>query len=319
MNIITTISGIHTRSEKLIKMTREFDKGAIDYKEFEKALLNDIKNFIRMQSKAELEIFSDGMLNWQDPLRPIIECVEGVKSGQYLRWFETNTFYKKPIVVDRLKIKKENVKKFFNFDLIPEEKSKIVILPGPHTLSTFSNEKDIKGFVNILKDIIKLLENDYKNLFILLQEPCLVYRQYCPTKENFPHLKKVYHQLYSDNPQKYIIHTFFGSAENVLSLLSNLECWLGIDMIETPYNVLKKFSKSKILLGIFDSQNSIIEEPTRFNKLIGYIKSLKIENFGLCPNTDLRYIPRILADKKVHALKKVKVYFGGIECILHKK
>ncbi|MCX8189265.1 MAG: hypothetical protein N3F64_06100 [Nitrososphaeria archaeon] len=306
MNIITTVSGIHSRSENLIKMTREFDKGIISYNELRKALINDIKNFIGVQSKAGLEVFSDGMLNWQDPIRPIIECVEGIKGGPYLRWFETNTFYKKPMVVDTLKIKKETVKKFFNFDLVPEEKSKIAILPGPYTLSILSNEKNIERFTNILKDIIKLLKKDYKNLFILLQEPCLVYEQYFPNKEYFIHLKKAYNQLYSDNPQKYIIHTFFGNAENIGPLLYELECWIGIDMTETPYSILKNFKKSNILLGILDSQNPIIEASKRINKLIEYIKSLEIGKVGFCPNTDLRYLPRKLADKKIITLKKVK-------------
>ncbi len=308
MNIITTVSGIHPRSEKLIKITREFDKGMIGYNELEKALIDDIKNFIHIQSKAELEFFSDGMLNWQDPLRPIIECVEGIRGGPYLRWFETNTFYRKPLVAGKLKIKKENVKRFFNFDLIPEEKSKIAILPGPYTLSTLSNEKNIESFTNILKDIIRSLEKDYKNLLILLQEPCLVYEQYSPGKENFLHLKKMYSQLYSDSPQKYIVHTFFGNAENAASLLHELECWIGIDITETPYSFLKNFEKSNILLGILDSRNPIIEEPKRFKKLIEYIKSLRIENVRLCPNTDLRYIPRKLADKKILALKNLKYF-----------
>lgn len=306
MDIITTVSGTHPRSEKLIKMTREFDKGIISYNEFEKTLLHDIKNFIRIQLKAELEIFSDGMLNWQDPMRPIIECVEGIIGGPYLRWFETNTFYRKPLVVNSLKIKKENVKKFFNLDLIPEEMEKIVILPGPYTLSTLSNEKNIESFAKILKNIIKLLENNYKNLFILLQEPCLVYKQHCPRKEQFPYLKKVYRQIYSDNPQKYIIHTFFGNAKNVISLLHELECRIGIDMTETSYSILKNFKKSNMLLGILDSRNPIIEGPKRFNKLVEYIKSLRIKNIGLCPNTDLRYIPRKLADKKILTLKNLK-------------
>ncbi|MEM2179583.1 MAG: hypothetical protein QXP32_02070 [Nitrososphaeria archaeon] len=306
MNVITTVSGIHPRSEKLIKTTREFDKGVINYDKLEKALLNDIKSFIQVQAKAELEIFSNGMLNWQDPLRPIIECVEGIKCGPYLRWFETNTFYRKPIVVGKLKIKKENVKKFFDLDLIPEERSRIAILPGPYTLTILSNKRNIESFTMILKDIIKLLKDDYKNLFILLQEPCLVYEQYRPRIKYFPYLKKVYNQLYSDNPQKFIIHTFFGNAKNAASILSQLECWVGIDMMETPYDVLKDFTESNILLGILDAQNPIIEESKRFMKIVNCIKNLGIKNVGLCPNTELKYIPRKIADKKVLALKNLK-------------
>jgi len=308
MNIMLTVSGIHSRSRKLIEATRRFEKGELDYREFENIFLNDVKNFVRLQEKAEIEIFSDGMLNWHDLLRPLIECVDGVKCGPYFRWFETNTFYRQPIIVGKLAVKRECIRKFFKFDLLPQEKKKLVILPGPYTCTILSKIKLPDGlniFSKIIKDIIKSLE-EYGGLFVLLQEPCLVYKKYCPDKRLFSNLKDVYSRLYSDRPEKYIIHTYFGSIENVSELLSELGCWVGVDIIETSSHILKKLRKSKIVLGVLDSQSPITETPEMVNPYFRNINEIEDKNLILCPNTDLRYLPRNIADKKVLALKKIR-------------
>ena len=306
MNIMLTVSGIHSRSRKLIEATRRFEKGEINYREFENIFLNDVKNFVRLQEKAEMEIFSDGMLNWHDLLRPLIECVDGVKCGPYFRWFETNTFYRQPLIVGNLAVKRECIRKFFKLDLLPEDKKKIVILPGPYTCTLLSKIKLADGlnmFSKVIKDIIRSLE-EFGEFFVLLQEPCLVYKKYFPDKRFFPNLKDVYSRLYSGSPEKYVIHTYFGSIENVSELLSELRCWIGVDMIETPYHVLKKLRKSNIVLGVLDSQSPITETPETVNLYFRNVNG--IENLILCPNTDLRYLPRNIADKKVLALKNIR-------------
>ncbi|MBC7091307.1 MAG: hypothetical protein H5T50_05295 [Nitrososphaeria archaeon] len=303
-----TVSGIHSRSRKLIEATRRFRKGELDYSELEKIFVNDVKNFVKLQEKAEIEIFSDGMLNWHDLLRPLIECVDGIKCGPYFRWFETNTFYRQPIVVENLSVKRECIRKFFNFNLLPEEKKKIVILPGPYTCTILSKTKLSEGlntFSKAIKDIIRSLE-EYSELIILLHEPCLVYKKYFPDNKLFPQLKDVYSRIYSENPKNYIIHTYFGSIENVIELLSELKCWIGVDMIETSYHILKKMEKTNIMLGILDSQNPIIETPKTINLYLGNLKEIENKELIFCPNTDLRYLPRNIADKKILALKKIK-------------
>ncbi len=308
MNIMLTVSGIHSRSRKLIEATRRFRKGELDYSELEKIFVNDVKNFVKVQERAEIEIFSDGMLNWHDMLRPLIECVDGVKCGPYFRWFETNTFYRQPIVVENLSVKREYIRRFFNFNLLPEEKKKIVILPGPYTCTILSKTKLSEGlnkFSKVIKDIVRSLE-EYGELFILLQEPCLVYKKHFPDKRIFPKLKDVYSRICSENPKNYIIHTYFGSIENVIELLSELKCWIGVDMIETPYNILEKLGRTNVVLGIVDSQNPIIETPKMINLYLKNFKEIENRELIFCPNTDLRYLPRNIADKKILALKKIR-------------
>jgi len=307
MNIMASVSGIHARSRKLIEATRKFERGELGYVELEKVLLRDIEDFIRVQEKAGLDIISDGMLNWHDPLRPIIECVEGVACGPYSRWFETNTFYRKPVIVGKPHVKEEYVRRFFKLNLVPEGRAKIAILPGPYTcaaLSAGGASDKIGTFTGIVKELIRRLEGR-EDLYILLQEPCLVHKKYSPKRKQVPRLKKVYSQIFSSNPKKYIVHTFFGSAENALELLNGLECWVGLDMTETPYHILGSLKNSNIMLGLVDSQSPLIENSRTFKTLTGF-RLLESKSLIVSPNTDLRYLPRKTADRKVSALRVLK-------------
>src|SRR5712691_9984689 len=93
------LAGIHPRSEKLIELTRSYERAKTSWNQVEAQFEQETRELIKLQERLDFQHISDGALGWQHQLRPIARSLKGVESGtRYSRWFDTNTFYQKPFV-----------------------------------------------------------------------------------------------------------------------------------------------------------------------------------------------------------------------------
>src|SRR5213594_3130772 len=123
------LSGVHPRSEKLIELTRSYDRGQANWHEVSRLLDLETRQIIELQVKLGFEYLSDGSLAWQDPLRPLTRALEGVNSGtRYSRWFDTNTFYQKPVVTGEVSLRESKPDEFVRVDLLPRNANWKVVL-----------------------------------------------------------------------------------------------------------------------------------------------------------------------------------------------
>jgi 5-methyltetrahydropteroyltriglutamate--homocysteine methyltransferase len=301
------LSGIHARSEKLIFATRSYDRSELSKNKLNKVFKSDTDRLINLQITSGFDFISDGMLRWDDPISPIIACMDNVVKGPYTRWFETNTFYRRPILIDDPIIKYEIVDNlFYHFSL--EDRGKLFVLPGPYTLSKLSKsngidfERTLHRYSIALAGIVDRFRISSHSALILL-EPALVYRYLTPREYLFPKIVEALNMISSKSPQS-IVHTFFGDANRVRNLLARLNSqWIGIDLSVTSIKILLCLKGSKLALGIIDSMSPIVETPSLLKNYIRIIQKSKFEEVALCPNTDLRFLPRNIADKKILELK----------------
>src|SRR5215471_6121621 len=123
------LSGLHPRSEDLIALTRAFDRGQAEEARTQKLIETETEQIIRLQEKLGYEFFSDGAIYWQDPLRPLTKALRGVSSGsRYSRWFDTNTFYLKPVITGPVSLGEFSPVSFVRSEIGPNDsKWKIVI------------------------------------------------------------------------------------------------------------------------------------------------------------------------------------------------
>src|SRR5690348_9811383 len=97
------LAGIYPRSERLIELTRAYERAKTSWSEVEAQIGQEIRELVKLQDSLGFKHVSDGALGWQDQLRPIARSLKGVESGtRYSRWFDTNTFYQKPIVTGKV-------------------------------------------------------------------------------------------------------------------------------------------------------------------------------------------------------------------------
>src|SRR5438094_2945555 len=133
------LGGIYPRSEQLIELTRSYDRAKTDLDTVKKQIEQDTLELVKLQDDSGFETFSDGAFAWQDQLRPVVESLDGVTTGtRYDRWFDTNTFYKKPTIAGKIGVHGFEPKNFIRTDLLPRTKGWKVTLPGPYTFSELS-------------------------------------------------------------------------------------------------------------------------------------------------------------------------------------
>ena len=315
------LGGIYPRSEQLIDLTRSYDRAKIDLDTVKKQIELDTLELVTLQDDSGFETFSDGAFAWQDQLRPVVESLEGVTTGtRYDRWFDTNTFYKKPTIVGKIGVRTFEPKNFVRTDLLARTKGWKVALPGPYTFSELSenlhyaNQSDLLSAVAVAEhDIIKRLKDAGVSRF-QLSEPCLVYRPYREqelSKAELDNALTALRKTVDGIPAKFSVQTYFGDATTILPDLLKLPVdTIGIDLFETDYSKLKIETTKKLALGIIDGRESNAENPKWIAETATRVsKHIVGGDVVLVPNSDLKFVPRKVADVKARALAEATRLF----------
>jgi 5-methyltetrahydropteroyltriglutamate--homocysteine methyltransferase len=315
------LGGIYPRSEQLIELTRSYDRAKTDLDSVKKRIEHDTLELIKLQDDSGFETFSDGAFAWQDQLRPIVESIDGVTTGtRYDRWFDTNTFYKKPTIAGKIGVRTFEPKNFIRTDLLPRTKGWKVALPGPYTFSQLSENLHYTSQSDLLSavasaehEIIKRLKDAGVSRF-QLSEPCLVYRPYREQALGKPELNNALaaiQKTVEGIQAKFSVHTYFGDATTILPNLLKLPVdTVGFDLFETDYSKLKIETTKKIALGIIDGRESNAENPKWIAETATRVsKHVTGGDFVLVPNCDLKFVPRKVADIKTRALAEATRLF----------
>jgi 5-methyltetrahydropteroyltriglutamate--homocysteine methyltransferase len=317
--------GIHSRSESLVKTTRDYDRGRVDESALKAAFEKDTRELVELQKSSGFDILSDGQLQWQDFLRPISEIVSGLEIGADLsRWFDTNTFYRKPTVTKQLSANTSLLEKKYFSDVHLASGPRGIAVPGPYTLGSLvedlfygSKEELIHEFAKVLKEILERLSQlSYEE--IQVNEPSLVYR-YGDSCLNNPKNLQTFVTAYQDElshlKSKITLHTHFGNCSGILKDLLNLEAvnTIGVDFTQTSIESLSSVTLDGKGLGVgcVDARSSFVESPEWISEFcIHALKKLVPSGILILPSCDLKYLPRTYADQKLIAMGAARKIVG---------
>jgi len=298
------INGLYPYDEMLTLKLIDYEKGRIIKEEVEKEFN---KNFEKLwEIQEDFEYKSDGLLNWQDLLRPFSEIIENCKVLGLKRYFETNFFFRILWFNSRIDIKENQIDEWINkyFRTKYPNENKLIILPSPLLFHYFSENIDINTICDILLQITNFILEKRKGI-ILFEEPVL-------TKINLDeNLKKILHSFYEKlckKGYKIFLQCYFGNIENHLNFLYTLPIdGIGIDFINTEIDIIKKWDNNKILIaGCIDCENSYIESLEELTNFINILKGY-VNNFYLSGSCDFIFLPSKIAEEKINNLKKLNL------------
>ncbi len=308
------LSGLHPRSEELVELTRSYDRGRTDGREMERALVADTRRLVQLQQDLDFEFVSDGALGWQDPLRTLAESLRGISfASGYSRWFDTNTFYKKPVVTSEVSPRSFDLRAFLDNAWPAQGVLWKVSLPGPYTFSELSENSHYGNKEELLFDVARAEREIVRKLaqsrvsLVQLSEPCLVYsphREGVPSKDELELAFEAIKKVVEGGEAKVLLETFFGNAEHVLDDALELPIRaVGLDLYETDYSSLSVKTGKDIVLGIVDSRESHIESPEWIVETArDFTRNVAVHRISLAPNSDLKFLPRDVADRKIRIL-----------------
>lgn len=283
-----TLVGIHPRPEFLIAATRDYDRKRINREELARALNDARKKLFADQAKLGFSPKIDGLYDWQDLFRPLIKTLDGLSEGPLTRFFDNNTFYRKPVVKGKIAYRAG-----FR-DYVRGEK---LIVPGPYTFLTLSSNSFYKDELELMWDYVESIEKLAKDVgvkYLQLNEPSMVCNN--PKDAHFDLVATAFRRL--KGLGEVLVHTYFGDCSKAaLELQSRGVDFIGIDLTETSPSKLS----CKLLLGIVDSRNTFIES-------VDYVKGL-LKMFDdvvyIAPNCDMEFLPYNEALKKMELLSKI--------------
>ncbi len=302
------LTGIFPRSEALIAATRGYDRKRVTAEEVEKRLRKDIVGLVRLQLEEGFGYVSDGLLNWQDIFRPFVEAWDGLSPGPLTRWFDNNTFFRQPIIDGEIEARPLG-EEYLRFDMTSMGEKLKAVLPGPYTFATLAENRHYNSLSDAMISVAQGMSDVCGRLtaqgyaHIQFSEPSLVVSP--PTEDFWNDVNEAYALLRRSTRAELSIQLFFGSAAPIVHNLLNLPVdTLGLDIYEED---LERFSGVDFDMGLacgcVDARNSLLESAEEIAEAAAKVEDvLGPPRLALCPNADLEFLPRAIAERKLRAL-----------------
>lgn len=297
--IKTYVPGIYARSEELVQATRDFDRSRTTQQTVAESETADLRDFLEVQRKADLDYLSDGLLNWQDVFRPFSEAAEGLRPGPLTRFLNTNTFFRAPTAeAGTPQLVEPLGEPFFRIGELPRRRW-VATLPSPHALARFAvDELEPRTVAEaVIGPQIKWLAGNGCTM-VILQETALFGRG-----SDIFGLGEALEAL--DSPVPLGLQLPFGNAGEMLGELVELDVEaIGVDFYATNVAVLPRPFPKTLLAGVIDARNSLLEEPEEIAEFGRQLLEELEGELHLVPNGDLQFVPEKIAREKVRRLGK---------------
>ena len=272
------------------------------------------------QVEAGLDVVTDGQIRWYDPISHLAGKLDGIRITGLLRYFDTNFYFRQPVVEGKIARSKPLLVDDFRFARGKSARPVKAVLTGPVTLarhslakngSADSFEKLVEGYTEALAPEVAALAAAGATL-IQLDEPVLLRKP-----EDLPLLERSLPWLAAAKGSAQIALTvFFGDAARLYSGLQKLPVdILGLDFTYNPGLVdliAREGSAKTLALGLVDGRNTRLEDDKTVAKalerILGRVQS---DRAYLNPSCGLEYLPRDRAQLKLKHLTTIKKTFLG--------
>ena len=263
---------------------------------------------IKEQEEAGVDLLTDGQIRWEDLVTPLARNVEGFEINGLERFFDNNVYYRRPIL-HRTPVRKQPI--FLSEYLFAKScttRPLKVVLPGPYTVVTLSEDRYDKNPTPFLRSIAEILNEEAKTLaqagavLIQFDEPALGFGQ--------PSFKQVVEALNIATQgvkAKTALYTYFGSLDGALEELQRCHVdILGVDVVSDPKAIgavkRQKWTK-ELALGCVDGRNTKLESVTELHAIFDVVlKRVPEDRLYVNPNCGLEFLPYEQARQKLERL-----------------
>jgi 5-methyltetrahydropteroyltriglutamate--homocysteine methyltransferase len=320
--IILSSSGSYPRvgegghGQRLRKAHAEFEQGkrtGAELKETERELTSEV---IALQAKAGLELVTDGQIGWYDPISHFLGKAEGVEVGGLSRFFDTNFYYRQPIIVERVKWKAPIVLDEFLFARSVSPLPVKPVVTGAYTLGRLSVDRHYNDFPQLVEDIAQVIAREVELLaqqgaeVIQIDEPAIA-----TNREDILLLRKELDLIAKDKGSaRLALYTYFGDTAGIYQELQSLPIdILGLDFTYSPKlaEVIASVENKKVLgLGLIDGRNTKMESEQDILPVLRQIMpAIGAGDCYLNPSCGLEYLTWERAFHKLENMKRLRDKF----------
>ena len=318
MKIVTANSGSYPRvgenddQLRLRKAYQKWEVGDLSEEELEKVYQDYTEEIIKEQEKAGLDIVTDGQLRWYDPLSHFAYEIDGCEINGLLRYFDTNFYFRQPVVVDDIESDQPIVKdEFVKAKKVATSKLKPVVT-GPYTLSKYSIDKHYGDISQLTEDYARIIANEVKSLSnagageIQINEPAIL-----KNKEEYETFVKGMEILSEANEGSQLnLQVYFGDSTPLYERFQDLPVdLLGLDFTYSPDlpDKIEEVGSEKLLgLGLVNARNTKMENKDELVPLIKRIaRAVDKDELYLNPSCGIEFLPRKRAFEKLERMTEI--------------
>lgn len=282
-----------------------FDQGRITAEELAKVADEATRDAIGEQVRAGLDLITDGHIRWEDEITYVARGLAGVSLNGLIRFFDTNTYYRQPVIEGAMKWEHSITVKDYKFAVEVSSKPVKVVLPGPLTVAQHAQDTFYKNPTKLAAAAAEALNAEARALqdagatYIQWNEPSLL-----RVKDQFSAMQELAKVLTRGITVKTALYTYFGDISGLYPQLFGLPFQVfGLDFVtgESNFSLLKSFPQEKELgFGIVDARNTKLES---IEELVGHLDQIRsvvsLDRIHLNPNCGLEFLPRKNAYEKL--------------------
>ena len=326
MELILASAGSYPRvgegreRQRLRRAYAQWEKGVLSDEEWRKVQDSVVEEVIKEQIEAGLDLATDGQIRWYDPISHLAGKLEGVRIDGLLRFFDTNFYFRQPVIVGRVGRSAPLIQEEFRFAKAVSSKPVKPVLMGPYTLARSSIlEVGSRSLGELVLDFTHALSREVAALssegaeVIQVDEPSIL-----KYPADFGLFREALAVLVENKgPSILALYTYFGDAAPLYEAFQGLPVEvLGFDFTYSPNlsRLIEEAGSEKILgLGLIDGRNTKMEtKETIFPILERILSKLKGPFAYLNPSCGLEYLPRDKAYEKLCRMKALKEgFFSG--------
>lgn len=156
-----------------------FDRGEISLNDLKQAEDDVTREIMDEQADAGIDLVTDGQVRWADEVTYLAGRLKGISLSGLTRFFDTNTYYRRPVVQDWIEWPEALTVRDYAFASAHSSRPVKPVLTGPYTLARLCRDEhysDLESltlaFAEALNSEAKALQNEWPPL-IQFNEPAI--------------------------------------------------------------------------------------------------------------------------------------------------
>jgi 5-methyltetrahydropteroyltriglutamate--homocysteine methyltransferase len=319
--MITTTVGSYPKvaegaySTTLIGAITKWQRKELSDAQLEATYRGITKAVIHEQEQAGLDLLTDGQIRWEDLVTPVAKRLDGFEIEGLARWFDNNTYYRRPILRSKPVRKRPLVVDEYRFAKGCTRRPVKAVLPGPYTFASMSEDRYFKAQRPFVLAMAEILNQEARALaeagapLVQFDEPAVGFG-----KPNMKLAVEALNVATRGLDVETAVYTYFGSLDGALEPLLRAKVDLvGIDVVSDPraLGALKKVKMTRRLgLGCLDARNTKLESVAELHALFDVVrKVVPQDQLYINPNCGLEFLPFEQASEKLKRLvEAVRTY-----------
>lgn len=290
-----------------------WERGEISDEDFERIQQAVIRGVVEEQERAGLDVVTDGLIRWYDPVSHLAGAMDGCEINGLLRFFDTNFYFRQPVVKGRIKRKRPVLLEEFVFVRgITGRRIKVVMM-GPYTLGRLSINRTEADFEEVIRWFAEVLAEEAEDLsragaeFIQVEEPAIL-----RNPSDFEIFREAVEKVARGAGVKNVVlTTYFGDAARIYERLLDVEVGgLGFDFTYSPKlldTIAELGCEKDLWLGLIDGRNTRMErEENVLSVMRKALSKADSKRVFVMPSCGLgEYLPRRVAFEKLVVVSRV--------------